>query len=329
MSERTHSAHWTGRSEADRRRFAYGAGRQRATTAQAVTDAREDWQQWLLAVAGAAAVVLAVWGAVLVFLSLAAPQLPEMLPMPLGTITAVATGPSGRVYVASSTYGRVNIYDSSGEFQRAVPAPGRPFRMLISPDGKLYVGYWGLSRAMSVFSPGGKFLQKSLMSKEDHEAIFGTTAGEKAVDRQGQIYEVCGLLGLGAKVTRRGGDEQKIDFIAQSWGMWLCQAPLPASLYIAGGLAGFFYFRRLSVRLLATKEKTRVAAQESATAAPIRWSTSNRVDFSQHASQLAWFTQITQTAARRPSHHSNVTLNLRKVGTRSATRAQAQDLHSC
>lgn len=186
---------------------------------------------------------LVIWSAGLILLSLEAPQLPETLNLPLGSLNSVAVGSQGQLYVGSGTYGRANLYDSNGKFLRAVAAPGRPFRVFLNSDGRLYLGYWGLSRTLSVFNSRGEFVCKRIMTKDEHEALFIAPSPRWTKDAQGNLYEIHGFWGLGPSVTITLGKQTRT-LVGQGWGAWLCQMPLPGLLYLLAGTIGLICLRR-------------------------------------------------------------------------------------
>jgi hypothetical protein len=213
---------------------------------------------------------LILWTAGLTLFSLEAPELPGSVQVPLGSLNAIAIGPHGQLYVGSGTYGRVNIYDGAGKFITAVAAPGRPFRMLVNSDGRLYLGYWGLSRSLSVFTADGEPVCKRIMTLEEHEWLFSNPPARHARDGQGNLYELEGLWGVSAGVVSKSGGQSR-QIVSQGWGSALCQMPLPALLYGVAGAIALICLRR-------RRSKEPVPQAAAAAAQRVRWNDDKLID---------------------------------------------------
>jgi hypothetical protein len=198
--------------------------------------------------------LVTLWGLSLVVLALEAPRLPGNVQLPLGSLSGLAIGPEGQIYIGCGTYGRANIYDRNGKFLRAVAAPGRPFRLVATTEGNLLVGYWGLSRTMSVFRTDGRFLYKRIMTLEELQGLFGNAQQRRVRAAGGAIYKIQGHWGLGSAVVRLTDGHREV-IISQSWRSWLCQSPFPALWYLSAGVAGL---------LLALRRRAPSSLRESA-----------------------------------------------------------------
>ncbi len=162
--------------------------------------------------------------------------------VPLGDIKGIVVDNEGHVYIGLGFYGKVQVYDSNGEFINnwVVGASGGTFNIDLTEDQNIIISTARGDRQI-LYDQNGKVL-----SKKSIDNIYSET--KKPWDRfttsKGEIYEVKG--GMFPKILRTSPDKKVV--IKQGLILQLMKGPFPAWLIAALGMGLNFLLRKEKIK---------------------------------------------------------------------------------
>jgi hypothetical protein len=162
--------------------------------------------------------------------------------LPLGDIKGIVVDNKGHIYLGLGFYGKVQVYDTEGEFIKnwKVDASGGTFNIELTEDQDILISTARGNKQL-LYDQKGKVL-----SKNSIDNIYSETKGrwDRFTTIEGETYEIKG--GMFPKVIRSSTSSKLI--VKQGLILQLMKGPFPAWLIAALGMGLNFLLRKDKIK---------------------------------------------------------------------------------
>ncbi len=161
--------------------------------------------------------------------------------VPIGHCLGVVVDHQNRIYLGEGFYGKIQVYDSEGNFLKGWPvdAAGGVFRMRLSDQNKLEVATVRTNRLLT-YDANGQLLETKENVGRDLYDEWSQVDECKYQDREGNLYEYQNILTF-PRVIKTSPTGHKSVIVSTSIRQWLFTGPFPAWLFGATGIGLMFF----------------------------------------------------------------------------------------
>ncbi len=163
----------------------------------------------------------------------------EKVQFPLTNISGITIDSVGRMYLAIQAYGRIQVYDSEGNFIKGwfVDTEGGRLGVWIEEDDDLLHVCTRVTGRHDVFDPNGQLLERhEITSPDENVRLFEKADGLEEQDNFGNTYIIKNPK-WSPHVTKTTPTGRQIVLVKDSYYFWLMRSPMGVWFVLIVGLA--------------------------------------------------------------------------------------------
>jgi hypothetical protein len=160
-------------------------------------------------------------------------SVPSWMELPMGEMGSIVVDRAGNIYCASSSYGRIQVFDRAGKFVRGMFIGGGGGRITMYFDStELLHVYVSKARTLYIFNPDGTLVKKG---KDEVASTIDSSINRHARDREGNTYSTVSPS-FYPRVRKTTPEGKESIIVAVPLYLLIFQGPIPAWFIAAIGM---------------------------------------------------------------------------------------------